>query len=166
MKSLLLSFLILFTSQSYSQLKNVSDFVSLKNLSLSELHKKLKEKKFDFGSTSKFEKFKEIKTDLELWNHIDINHKQTTVGIIRTSKDIIILSFITWDTTFFKTTSEAVTSLKLRTFKKINKNGKLLEQYLNNELYLMVMNISMEGNWYFMYYLTFPGKEKFLRELL
>lgn len=166
MKSLLLFFLILFTSKCYSQLRNVSDFVSLKNLSLPELRNKLKEKKFEFGGTSKFDKFKEIKTDLELWNHFDNNHNQTTVGIIRTSTEVIILSFITWDTSFFKTTSQTVKSLKLRTFKKINKNGKLLEQYLNNKIYLMVMNIFMEGNWYFMYYLTFPEKEKYLMELL
>ena len=166
MKLLLTSILILSFLNCYPQLKNVLDLASLKNLTLTELHKKLKEKKFQFAQVSKFDKLKEINAEMELWNHFDADNNQTSVSVIRAAGELVILSFVTWDTVFFKTTPQAVSGLKLKVYKKINQKNKLLEQYFNDKIYLMVMNTYMEGNWYFMYYLVTPDKEKYLKEIL
>jgi len=165
MKLLFTSILILSVLQCYPQLKNVLDLASLKNLTLTELHKKLKEKKFQFGQVSKFDKLKEINAEMELWNHFDANKNQTTIGVIRSAGVPIVLTYTTWDTAFFRTTNKAVSDMKLKAYNKINKNGKLLEQYFNDKIYLMVMNTYMEGNWYFMYYISTPDKEKYLKEM-
>lgn len=150
----------------YSQVKDVLDLTTFKNLSLTELHNKLNDKKFKFGEVSKFDRLKEINAEIEIWNHFDVDSNQTSVSIIRASGEPVIILYVTWDTSFFRTTSKAVAALKLKVYKKISQKNKLLEQYFNNKIYLMVMNAYMEGNWYFMYYVVTPDKEKYLKKIL
>jgi len=165
MKFIITITLLLSSLLCYPQVKDVLDLTSLKNLSLTELQNKLKEKKFKFGELSKFDKLKEINAEIEIWNHFDVNNNQTSVSIIRASGEPVIIAFVTWDTAFFRTTPKAVSELKLNVFKKINQKNKLLEQYYNDTVYLMIMNTYMEGNWYFMYYIVSPDKEKYLMKI-
>ena len=70
--------LILSSLICYPQLRSVIDLASLKNLTLSELHSKLTEKKFKLASVSEFERLKEINAEIEIWNHFDADNNQTS----------------------------------------------------------------------------------------